>query len=76
MKNNTFEGVNNSAAESEANGATPSVQAEDGGRGCFIAGEAVRVIVVSIRDVRISDWKGHVKDWVITPEEPIVNGTS
>ncbi|OAA61691.1 pyridoxamine phosphate oxidase [Niveomyces insectorum RCEF 264] len=30
-------------------------------------GEEVRVIVVAIRDVRISDWKGHVRDWVLEP---------
>lgn len=41
--------------------------AEDGGRGCFVAGEEVRVIVVAIRDVRIADWKGAVRDWVIAP---------
>lgn len=39
----------------------------DGGRGCFVAGEEVRVIVVGIRDVRIADWKGAVRDWVIAP---------
>lgn len=39
--------------------------AEDGGRECFVAGEEVRVIVVDVRDVRISDWKGNVKDWVL-----------
>lgn len=43
---------------------------EDGGRECFVAGEEVRVIVVDVRDVRISDWKGNVKDWVLVgPEE-------
>ena len=29
------------------------------------AGRGVRVVVVRIRDGRISDWKGGVKDWVI-----------
>ncbi|KAI9701684.1 MAG: hypothetical protein M1820_006312 [Bogoriella megaspora] len=38
----------------------------DGGRGCFIEGEEVRVVVVGIRDGRIADWKGGVRDWVIT----------
>ncbi|KAJ9155296.1 Pyridoxamine phosphate oxidase [Pleurostoma richardsiae] len=48
---------------------------EDGGRGCFVAGEDVRVIVVSIKDVRIADWKGKIRDWVIVPEgEQVVNG--
>lgn len=38
---------------------------EDGGRNCFVAGEEVRVIVVKIKDIRTSDWKGGVKDWVL-----------
>lgn len=37
------------------------------GRERFVAGEEVRVIVVAIRDVRISDWKGQVRDWVLAP---------
>ncbi|KAM0323628.1 hypothetical protein ACHAQA_008563 [Verticillium albo-atrum] len=59
LENNTFDGEGFGAA---------SVEAEDGGRGCFVAGEEVRVIVVAIRDVRISDWKGSVRDWVLTDE--------
>lgn len=39
----------------------------DGGRECFVAGEEVRVIVVGIKAVRIADWKGSVKDWIIEP---------
>ena len=46
----------------------------DGGRECFVAGEDVRVVVVEIRDVRISDWKGGVRDWVIVKEGEMVNG--
>lgn len=47
---------------------------EDGGRECFVAGEDVRVVVVEIKDVRISDWKGAVRDWVIVKEGDMVNG--
>ncbi|CRK47573.1 hypothetical protein BN1723_007630 [Verticillium longisporum] len=70
LENNTF--------DSEGFGAA-SVEAEDGGRGCFVAGEEVRVIVVTIRDVRISDWKGSVRDFVLTTTnedsaETAVNG--
>ena len=36
---------------------------------CFIEGEDVRVVVVKIREGRIADWKGGVKDWVVVPEE-------
>ena len=35
----------------------------DGGRESFIEGEEVRVVVVRIRDGRVSDWKGGVRDF-------------
>ena len=47
---------------------------------CFIEGEDVKVIVVVIKEGRISDWKGGVKDWEIEEssdqqkEEQLVNG--
>lgn len=47
------------------------------GQGCFVAGEEVRVVVVNIKDVRISDWKGQVRDWDIVPQDgsaPAING--
>ncbi|CCF47795.1 hypothetical protein CH063_16037 [Colletotrichum higginsianum] len=67
LENNTFD---------EGQSFNPSVQAEDGGRGCFVAGEEVRVIVVKIKDVRISDWKGAVRDYVLAEEiaAPQLNG--
>ncbi|KAL2258824.1 hypothetical protein VTK26DRAFT_7701 [Humicola hyalothermophila] len=40
------------------------------GTGRFAAGDEARVIVVGIRDVRIADWKGAVRDWVIEPPPP------
>jgi hypothetical protein len=67
LENNTFDsGV---GEFSEGGGGT-----EDGGRACFVAGEDVGVIVVTIKDVRISDWKGGVRDWVLTPGAQPVNG--
>lgn len=48
-------------------GGAGSRSTEDGGRECFVAGEEVRVIVVEVREVRISDWKGNVRDWVLVP---------
>ena len=63
LANNTFEGQagdgvsQGQAVLGDGNG--------DGGRGSYIEGEDVRVVVVRIRDGRISDWKGGVKDWVI-----------
>ncbi|PHH76161.1 hypothetical protein CDD80_1755 [Ophiocordyceps camponoti-rufipedis] len=47
-------------------------QQETGANSHFVAGEEVRVIVVDIKDVRISDWKGTVRDWSLIPES--VNG--
>lgn len=35
----------------------------DGGTSCFIQGEEVRVVVVEVKQGRIADWKGGVKDW-------------
>ncbi|KAH8601586.1 hypothetical protein B0O99DRAFT_606964 [Bisporella sp. PMI_857] len=50
-------------------------QEGDGGRGIFIEGEEVRVVVVKIRDGRVSDWKGAVRDWSLEDNsEVIVNG--
>jgi hypothetical protein len=56
----------------------------DGGRERYIEDESVRVVVVKISDGRISDWKGAVKDWVISESSgtsaqsddgvPLVNG--
>ena len=35
----------------------------DGGTSCFIEGEEVRVVLVGVKEGRIADWKGGVKDW-------------
>lgn len=56
----------------------------DGGTtSCFIEGEEVRVVVVEVRQGRIADWKGGVKDWsLVSPVEEqrgrdgVVNGVS
>merc|ERR1712000_402745 len=66
LENNTFEEVDIQRFQqgnSNGNGGNGAVQ--DGGRNCFVAGEEVRVVSVDIRDVRISDWKGTVRDWEI-----------
>ena len=74
LANNTFE----EQADSVTVGTSPG--AGDGGRGSYIEGWDVRVVVVQIRDGRISDWKGGVKDWVIAERgqgqdgERLVNG--
>jgi hypothetical protein len=69
LMNNTFGSDEQSA--SGTFGISPSLQRTtslgegDGGRGRYIEDETVRVVVVKIRDGRISDWKGEVKDWRI-----------
>ena len=70
LENNTFDD-HPFAAASPGEGERGE---EDGGRECFVAGEEVRVVVVEIKDVRISDWKGAVRDWVIVREGEMVNG--
>ncbi|KAI1408268.1 hypothetical protein F5Y13DRAFT_194547 [Hypoxylon sp. FL1857] len=73
LENNTFD----SEGGIPFNGGGPAqATQEDGGRECFIAGEEVRVILVHIKDIRTSDWKGGVKDFVLVPEggEANVNG--
>jgi len=55
-------------------------QDPSGGAGCYIDDQALRVVVVEIKDGRISDWKGTVKDWAVgdgdqaSRREPLVNG--
>ena len=35
----------------------------------YLEGDDVRVVVVEVKEGRISDWKGGVKDWAIREEE-------
>lgn len=65
LANNTFEeGEPLFQQSAEASGPTSH----------FVAGE-VQVIIVDIKDVRISDWKGAVRDWAVVPEASMVNGS-
>jgi hypothetical protein len=71
LENNTFgEGEGGQAM------AWGEVQSEggDGGRGCFIEGEEVRVVVVRITDGRVADWKGAVRDWTLSGPQEVENG--
>jgi hypothetical protein len=40
----------------------------DGGTRCYVEGDEVCVVVVTIKDGRIADWKGQVRDWVVQPQ--------
>lgn len=90
LLNNTFEPTDTASSRqqralsaADVFGTSPSDgSAGDGGRGSYIEDDGVRVVVVRIRDGRISDWKGGVKDWVIAEAEAggegegrLVNGT-
>ena len=70
LENNTFEGdeggeelrrrISGTGGEGE--------ESNDGGRETYIEGEEVRVVVVEIREGRVSDWKGCVRDWCLKGE--------
>ncbi|KAI0595282.1 hypothetical protein F4775DRAFT_595508 [Biscogniauxia sp. FL1348] len=68
LENNTFD------SEGPLFNPNPQQEPEDGGRECFVAGDEVRVILVHIKDVRTSDWKGGVRDWVIEPAPAAATG--
>lgn len=69
LDNNTFVPTDAPFAFGTSPGTIPADDSGDGGRGCFIEGEEVRVVVVQVKDGRIADWKGGVRDWVVEDEE-------
>lgn len=72
LENNTFD----NGVEAGLFGAGAAGEEGDGANR-FAAGDEAMVIVVGIKDVRIADWKGAVRDWVIAEEaagEGMVNG--
>lgn len=72
MENNTF--GDQVLEERGLFGATPNETASEGAC-CFMEGEEVRVVLVGVRQGRIADWKGGVKDWtVVYPEESGARG--
>lgn len=82
LDNNTF--GDQAREEQGLFGSTPHAQAEgDGGASCYIEGEEVRVVLVDVKEGRIADWKGGVKDWSLVREgrgergrQGLVNGVS
>jgi hypothetical protein len=66
LENNTFDSTVDAGLFGQ-----PGVggDGENNGENRFAAGNEARVIVVGIRDVRIADRKGAVRDWVIAESE-------
>ncbi|KAK8155890.1 hypothetical protein IWX90DRAFT_51157 [Phyllosticta citrichinensis] len=71
LENNTF---GSELDESQDVFGTSPAESGDGGRGRWVEGDEVRVISVCVKDVRISDYKGRVTDWVITGSHTTGNG--
>lgn len=71
LENNTFE--QEERQQSILSSSPSTGVADDGARQSFLQDEDIRVVVVRIREGRIADWKGGVKDWVLTPAEGTAN---
>ena len=69
LENNTF--GDQAKEERGFFGEVPNATASEGdsGTSCFIEGEEVRVVLVRVKEGRIADWKGGVKDWRIISED-------
>lgn len=75
LENNTFDGGEQVADMMRRE--SVSHETGDGGRVAFVEGEDVRVLVVKIRDGRVADWKGGVRDWRLDDgprDSALVNG--
>jgi len=75
LENNTFE--REETSQNVLSQSTSNSEDEAASRQSFLQDEDIRVVVVRIRDGRIADWKGGVKDWVLAPAEGagnLVNG--
>lgn len=68
LENNTF--GDQAMEERGLFGTSPQAPTEgDGGTNCYIEGAEVRVVLVHVKEGRIADWKGGVKDWSLAPRE-------
>ena len=76
LENNTFSDDHGSDAGAGwgSSAVDDAARNGDGGRGCFIEGEEVRVVVVKIKDARVADWKGAIRDWSLSEDEALPNG--
>lgn len=70
LMNNTFTESETGTTGAELFGTSPAQTSAmgDGGRESYMQDQQVRVVVVKIKDGRISDWEGGVKDWLITSD--------
>lgn len=68
LANNTFSEIGSETMSARAR------EEPDGGRGIFIEGEEVRVVAVKIKDGRVSDWKGAIRDWSLLDAGDVENG--
>lgn len=73
LRNNTFGEADSESAALLGTSPTFSATPGDGGRGTFIEGEEVQVVIVKIRDGRVADWKGAVRDWVLSDATPVAD---
>lgn len=83
LENNTF--GDQAREENGISRSLPQAPTEgDGGASCYIEGEEVRVVIVGVREGRVADWKGGVKDWSLASQDNedlwgrhgLVNGVS
>jgi len=79
LENHTFREGEQEVGDSGGGGGQAGM--DDGGRNCFIEGEDVRVVVVRVREGRVADWKGGVRDWLLQGEaeggnHTMVNGVT
>ena len=74
LENNTF--GDQAREERGLFGSTPDAGSieGDGGTSCYIEGEEVRVVVVRVKEGRIADWKGAVRDWKLVDGEQAGGG--
>jgi hypothetical protein len=83
LANNTFSGDEDNYSSSPPEGGLwgggglrrganedESTREGDGGTRCYVEGAEVRVVVVKVRDGRIADWKGQVRDWSLESAVP------
>ncbi|RMD40895.1 hypothetical protein DV735_g4246, partial [Chaetothyriales sp. CBS 134920] len=66
--------ANNTFGDHETSIFHPASAVPEGNSAGYIAGADVRVVVVPVREGRIADWKGGVKDWVLDRTAPAEHG--